>query len=59
MLEGYRQTAEVPSKLGQRIGLSALLIGVRALARSLDRPNGMYQAFLAQSIRRQIAALLA
>lgn len=57
LLEGYAQIAELPPEFEQRICLSALLIGVRALARSLGRPDDAYQAFLRLAVRRQIAAL--
>ena len=57
LLDGYAQIAELPPEFERRICLSLLLIGIRALARSLGRPNNAYQAFLAHSVRRQIAAL--
>lgn len=59
LLEGYREAASLSDEDERRLHLWAVLIGVRALARSVDRPRGAYQAHLAGAIRRSLAALLA
>lgn len=55
LLAGYREAAPLPPDHQQRIRLSGLTIGVRALARSAGHPPGMYQRYLAGSVRRLIA----
>lgn len=57
LLAGYRRVAPLPANAERRVNLWALLIGVRALARSLDRPPGSHQAHLAGAIRRSLHRL--
>ena len=59
LLAGYREAADLPPDAEGRIDLWALLIGVRAFARSLDRPPGRHQAHLAGAIRRSLRRLRA
>jgi len=58
LIEGYRDVAPLAEADERRLHLWALLIGVRALARSVERPNAAYQAHLAAAIRRSLAELL-
>ncbi len=57
LLEGYRDVAPLPADHAQRIGLWSVLIGVRALARQLDRPSGPYRDHLVGAIRRSLRGL--
>lgn len=57
LLAGYRAVASLPLDADRRIDLWALLIGVRALARGLDRPRGPYQRHLIGALRRSLARL--
>ncbi len=59
LMEGYREVSPLPADAEERIHLWALLIGVRALARSLDRPRVAYHDHLARAIRRSHAVLRA
>ena len=57
LMEGYREVSPLPADAEERIHLWALLIGVRALARSLDRPRAAYQHHLVGALRRSHAVL--
>jgi Ser/Thr protein kinase RdoA (MazF antagonist) len=58
LLEGYGEVSPLPPDAEERINLASLVIGVRALARSLGRPAaGSYQAFLTRALRRVLADL--
>ncbi len=59
LLEGYAGVTPLPPDHEQRIHLMGLLIGVRALARSVGRPWAAYQDHLAESIRRFLRVLAA
>lgn len=51
LLAGYREVAPLPLDADRRIRRLALLIGVRALARSLGRPPGRYRRWLTGRVR--------
>ena len=57
LLAGYGEVAPLPPDHGPRIRLWSLLIGVRALARSANRPRAAYQDHLARAIRVALATL--
>jgi fructosamine-3-kinase len=59
LLEGYRQVTPLPSDYEQRIAFSSLLIGVRWLARMIEKfPERSFQDHQAvRSIRRDLAVL--
>jgi aminoglycoside phosphotransferase (APT) family kinase protein len=57
LLAGYRQAAPLPLDHERRIQLWSVLIGVRALARSVNRPRSAYQEHLATAVRRAVTAL--
>ncbi len=57
LLEGYGEVNPLPPDYELKIRLSALLIGVRALARSLSRPPAPHQRHLADSIRDDLRML--
>lgn len=57
LLAGYGEVAPLPQDHEMRIELWSLLIGVRALARSVNRPQEAYRRHLLKAIRRAIAAL--
>lgn len=59
LLEGYGEVAQLPPDYWQRIGHSTLLIGLRALARSLRYPRSHYQCYLVRSIQGNVEALRA
>lgn len=59
LLQGYEDVASLPPDREQRIHLIGLLIGVRALARSVGRPRAAHQGHLAESIRRCLRVLAA
>ena len=59
LLAGYGEVTALPEDHAQWIALSSLLIGVRALARSIGRPPAAYQTHLAGAIRRSLAMLYA
>jgi aminoglycoside phosphotransferase (APT) family kinase protein len=58
VLTGYAEVAPLPSESDQRLQLWSLLIGVRALARSVNRPATSYQAYLRQAIQRALSAIV-
>jgi aminoglycoside phosphotransferase (APT) family kinase protein len=51
LLGGYQDVRPLPPDAGWHIQATALMIGVRALARSLPRPPSTYQQYLARTIR--------
>jgi Ser/Thr protein kinase RdoA (MazF antagonist) len=57
LLEGYHEVCPLPPDHRERINLASLVIGVHALARSLQRPASAYQAFLMGTLRRVLADL--
>jgi aminoglycoside phosphotransferase (APT) family kinase protein len=57
LLEGYREVRPLPSDHMERIHLVSLVLGVRALAGSLQRPASAYQAFVRGALRRVLADL--
>ena len=57
LLAGYADVTPLPVDHSQRIALSSLLIGVRALAGSIGRPQAAYQTHLVGAIRRSLAIL--
>lgn len=57
LLDGYREVTPLPTDHLARINVVSLVIGVRALARSLHRPAHSYQQFLAGALRRVLADL--
>ena len=57
LVQGYGEVTCLPADHEPRIQFWSLLIGVRALARSADRPQTAYQDHLARAIRRSLAAL--
>jgi aminoglycoside phosphotransferase (APT) family kinase protein len=59
LLAGYREIAPLPADHEARIHLSAVLIGIRALARFAGRPPALYHAVLARAVRRSLRVLLA
>jgi aminoglycoside phosphotransferase (APT) family kinase protein len=59
LLAGYAEVIPLPPDHQQGISLASMLIGVRALARTLRRPPNDYQRHLTQSLRRAVAALRA
>ena len=59
LLEGYGDVTPLPPDQERRIHLAGLLIGVRALARSTDRPPAAHQHHLTQAIRRSLRAFAA
>jgi aminoglycoside phosphotransferase (APT) family kinase protein len=59
LLVGYREVARLPADCAHRIGLWSLLIGIRALARSVGRAFPAYQTHLTDAIRRARASLAA
>ncbi len=50
LLEGYGEIAPLPLDHVWQIRVWSLLIGIRALARSMSRPPGEYQRYLARSV---------
>lgn len=59
LLAGYREVAPLPPDYPRRVALWSLLIGVRALARSMGRASPAYQNHLTGALRRALAALAA
>jgi hypothetical protein len=59
LLEGYREITPLPPEYEREIRLSSLLIGIRALARSLQRGPSEYSLHLLRSIRGSVRALAA
>jgi aminoglycoside phosphotransferase (APT) family kinase protein len=57
LLKGYGEVVSLPGDHMPRIHLWSLLIGVRALARSINRPRSPYQDYLAGAIRRALGML--
>lgn len=57
VLTGYAEVEPLPSNSAQHIQLWSLLIGVRALARSVRRPAASYQAQLRNGIQNALRAL--
>ncbi len=57
LLAGYSEVAVLPPDHERQIRLWSLLIGVRALARSANRPRAAYQNHLARAIRRALEGL--
>jgi aminoglycoside phosphotransferase (APT) family kinase protein len=58
LLEGYAEVAPLPDDHEMQIGLLALLIGVRTLARVSDRPMPEYQHRLGTGIRGMTKTVL-
>jgi aminoglycoside phosphotransferase (APT) family kinase protein len=59
LLAGYREIAPLPPDVAARIALWSLLIGVRALARSVGRAHPSYRTHLIEAIRGALAVLAA
>ncbi|CAA9560512.1 MAG: hypothetical protein AVDCRST_MAG19-1759 [uncultured Thermomicrobiales bacterium] len=59
LLEGYRDVVPRSAEEERRLHLWAVLIGVQALAQSLDHPRGAYPEHLTGVIRRNLAILRA
>ena len=59
LLAGYREVSPLPDDHLRRIHLSALLIGIRALARASERPPAAYHRAVVAGTKRMLAALLA
>jgi aminoglycoside phosphotransferase (APT) family kinase protein len=57
LLAGYGEVTPLPPDAEPRIRLWSLLIGVRALARSVTRPQRAYYVHLRRAIRRTLAEL--
>jgi hypothetical protein len=58
LIAGYAEVAQLPPESSLQISLLSLLIGVRALARGVQRPRSTpYQHHLLAAIRRALAAL--
>ncbi len=57
LLDGYAEVAELPTDHGRRIQLWSVLIGVRALARSVGRSPAASQDHLVRGIRLALAQL--
>jgi aminoglycoside phosphotransferase (APT) family kinase protein len=57
LLTGYGEVTPLPPDAEQRIRLWSLLIGVRALARSVTRPQSTYQSHLITAIWRTLSEL--
>jgi Ser/Thr protein kinase RdoA (MazF antagonist) len=55
ILAGYGEVVPLPPDHAPRIQFWSLLIGVRALARSANRPESTYRHYLTQAIRRVLA----
>lgn len=55
LLAGYAEVTPLPPDSECLIRLWSLLIGVRALARSINRPRSAYQAHLVSALRRTLA----
>ncbi len=51
LLEGYREVTPLPPDYGWKIAFISMLIGIRALARSLRRGPSDYSRYLMESIR--------
>lgn len=56
LLAGYAEVTPLPADALPRIRLWSLLIGVRALARSSQRPASAYQTYLLHAIRAMLTA---
>ena len=59
LLAGYGEVVPLPPDHAPRIRFWSLLIGVRALARSANRPRAAYHNYLTHAIRQTLAALAA
>lgn len=57
LLAGYAEVALLPADHALQIQFWSLLIGVRALARRINRPQAAYQRHLELAVRRVLAAL--
>jgi aminoglycoside phosphotransferase (APT) family kinase protein len=57
LLAGYNDVAPIAADDEPRIHFLALLIGIGALARSMNRPQAAYQDFLSGSVRRSLRLL--
>lgn len=57
LLHGYRQVRPLAPHDECRIHLCSLLIGIRALARSITRPRSSYHAHLIHAMRRVMAMI--
>jgi Ser/Thr protein kinase RdoA (MazF antagonist) len=57
LLAGYSEVTPLPSDTMQRVRLWSLLIGIRALARSVTRPQSAYQDYLTKAIRKVLAEI--
>jgi aminoglycoside phosphotransferase (APT) family kinase protein len=57
LLTGYGEVAPLPPDHEPQIRLWSLFIGIRALARSVNRPRTAYQDHLARAIRSSLLAL--
>lgn len=57
VLEGYAEVVPLPPDSAERIQFWCLLIGIRALARSLRRPRPAYQTHLSHAVRAALSAL--
>jgi hypothetical protein len=57
LLRGYGEVSPLPPDHEPRIRLWSLLIGVRALVRSVNRPRAAYQDHLAHAIRSSLVPL--
>lgn len=57
LLDGYQEITLLPLDYERQIDVTALMIGVRTLARVLPRPASEYQRYLAQSIRMLVSEL--
>jgi hypothetical protein len=59
LLAGYNEVTPLPHDAERRLWLWSLLIGMRTLARSIDRPLSAYQDHLRRAIRRALVELSA
>jgi aminoglycoside phosphotransferase (APT) family kinase protein len=57
LLAGYNEVSPLPADHASRIAFWSLLIGIRALARSANRPQAAYRHYLVAAVRRALAAL--
>jgi Ser/Thr protein kinase RdoA (MazF antagonist) len=57
VLAGYDEVSPLPLDSEQRIPFWSLLIGVRALARSVSRPQALYETHLVKAVRASLATL--
>lgn len=58
LLQGYADAVELPPGYERRIALASVFIGVRALARQVERrPSNAYRRHLIGALRRAVASL--